>query len=87
MAHWRTRKDGTRYRVEETIPKGMSSETFAELQIQDAKRSTNARRIDNKIKAPIDLDGQHWKLAPNRYDVRGIDDPSTPKRKKQRVAT
>jgi ribosomal protein L29 len=76
MTQFGTRKDGRHY------PKngssiGMSNDVFRRLREQDARRSNTARAIDRKIKAPIDLEGSAWQAAPNRYDVRGIDDPVT----------
>jgi hypothetical protein len=84
MANIGKRKDG-RYYPKGSVgdpAKGISKDMFDKLKRQDARRSPNARAIDISIKAPIDLDGRHWKLAPNRYDVRDIDDPATTKRKK-----
>lgn len=75
------RKDGRRYPKSVGDPsKGISDSTFRKLKEMDAKRSRIAKAIDNKKKATIDYEGQHWKGSPNRYDVKGIDDPATTKK-------
>jgi hypothetical protein len=79
MAHWRTRKDGSHYRVKENMPNGVSRDTFDKLQNQDAKRTATARNIDKGIRAPLDLTGERWAKKPNHYDFPGIDDPKTTK--------
>ena len=82
MVQFGTRKDGRHY------PKGsvgdpshgISSDLFVKLRQQDARRSSVARSIDRGIKAPIDFEGKHWQQQPNRYDIRGIDDPASAKK-------
>jgi hypothetical protein len=80
MAHWRTRKDGTHYKVQTVLPKGMDRETLNKLINQDANRSATARTIDKHIRAPLDLTGERWAKKPNRYDFPGIDDPKSGKK-------
>jgi|GEM_PF-4413413 len=77
MVQFGTRKDGRHYPKGSVgnPSKGISVELFNKLRQQNARRLATARAIDNKIKAPIDFEGKHWQQQPNRYDIRGIDDP------------
>ena len=79
MTQFGKRKDGRHYPKKSVsdASKGMSRATFEKLREQDARRTPNARAIDNKIKAPIDHSGTRWKAQPNRYDVKGIDYPKS----------
>ena len=70
------RKDGRFYpKSVGDSSKGISKKMFEELRAQDARRYATARAVDNKIKAPIDHEGTRWHKQPNRFDVRGIDNP------------
>jgi hypothetical protein len=84
MIAFGTRKDGRHYPKSVGDPsKGISKAEFERLQAQDAHRSRIAKAIDNKKRATIDYEGQHWRASPNRYDVKGIDDPATLRKKKE----